>query len=59
MGEICMVENLGKSVAMGDSEQLKNALTRSREGQGLNWTRNGIWTFKIEYVKNFENLLGD
>ena len=55
MGEICMVENLGKSVVWGDSEQLKNALLELKESRVK--LQKTVSDFKIEYVKNFENLL--
>ena len=55
MGEICMVENLGKSVVWGDSEQLKNALLELKEARVK--LQKTVSDFKSEYVKNFENLL--
>ncbi len=55
MGEICMLENLGKSVLWGDPEALKNALLDLKESRvKLGKTVENV---KIEYVKNFENLL--
>ena len=55
MGEICMVENLGKPVVWGDSEQVKNALLEVKDSRvELQKTVSG---FKREYIKNFENLL--
>ena len=57
MGEICMVEKLGKSVVWGDSEELKNALLELKESRvELGKT---IQDFKLEYIKNFENLLNN
>ena len=57
MGEICMVENLGKSVVWGDSEQLKNALLEVKRSRvELEKT---VSDFKIEYIRNFENLLNN
>ena len=57
MGEICILENLGKSVVWGDSEQVKNALLELKESRvKLEKTVTG---FKIEYIKNFESLLNN
>tara|TARA_B100000886_G_scaffold74716_1_gene48223 strand:+ start:87 stop:842 length:756 start_codon:yes stop_codon:yes gene_type:complete len=55
MGEICGVENLGKSVTWGDSVELKNALLELRESRVK--LEKTLLDFKSEYVKNFENLL--
>ena len=57
MGEICEVENLGKSVTWGDSVELKNALLELRESRVK--LEKTLLDFKFEFVKNFENLLGD
>ena len=57
MGEICMVENLGKSVVWGDSEQLKNALLEVKRSRVE--LQKTVSDFKIEYIKNFENLLNN
>ena len=54
MGEICMIENLGKSVVWGNSEELKNALLELKESRVK--LEKTISDFKIEYIKNFENL---
>ena len=57
MGEICIFENLGKSVVWGDSEQVKNVLLELKESRvKLEKTVTG---FKIEYIKNFESLLNN
>ena len=55
MGEICIFENLGKSVAWGDSEQVKNALLELKESRVK--LQKTVSDFKSEYIKNFENLL--
>ena len=57
MGEICEVENLGKSVPWGDSVELKDALLELR-GSRVKLEKT-LLDFKFEFVKNFENLLGD
>ena len=54
MGEICMIENLGKSVVWGNSEEIKNALLELKESRVK--LEKTISDFKIEYIKNFENL---
>jgi hypothetical protein len=57
MGEICMVENLGKSVVWGNSEALKNALLDLKESRvKLGKTAQDV---KSEYIKNFETLLNN
>ena len=57
MGEICMVQNLGKSVVWGNSEALKNALLDLKESRvKLEKTTSD---FKTEYIKNFEALLNN
>ena len=55
MGEICMVENLGKPVVWGDSEQVKNALLEVKDSRVE--LQKTVSSFKNEYIKNFENLL--
>ena len=57
MGEICEAENLGKSVTWGDPVELKNALLELRESRVK--LEKTLLDFKFEFVKNFENLLGD
>ncbi len=57
MGEICMAENLGKSVVWSDSEQLKNALLEAKESRVK--LEKTVSNFKIEYINNFENLLNN
>tara|TARA_B100000900_G_scaffold401834_1_gene406948 strand:+ start:1168 stop:2358 length:1191 start_codon:yes stop_codon:yes gene_type:complete len=57
MGEICMVENLGKSVVWGNSEALKNALLDLKESRvKLEKTAQDV---KSEYIKIFKNLLNN
>jgi len=55
MGEICIVENLGKSVDWDNSNELKNALLELKESRVK--LEKTVLDFKFEYIKSIEILL--
>ena len=57
MGEICMAENLGKSIGWGDVNHLSNALVALKESRVK--LENTVLDFKTEYIKAIEALLQD